>query len=132
VEFNYTDSSSDAFVETGAADALAVDSIDYTSLRGELGARGYIMVTNRFSFTGQLGVSQEFGDDETEVNGRLVSGVNSMRVVSPGPGDTAVTAGAGVRFDATPRLFLNAGINAAMVSDADTSTSFHVGGGMKF
>jgi fibronectin-binding autotransporter adhesin len=132
VEFNYASAESDAFVETGPADALAVDSIEHTSLRGELGARGYIMVNERFSFTGQLGVSQEFGDDDTDVGARLASGGTPFTVVSPGFGDTALTAGVGASYALTKSLSVGAGAKIGMDSDSDTATSFHVSGGMRF
>ncbi len=133
VEFRYTDSSSSAFREAAPAfDALAVQAIDYTSLEGELGARGFIMVTDKFGFNAQVGVTQEFGDDNVAVRARLANGGAPFQVRSPGFGDTALGAGLGSTYDFTPAFRVGAGVKAAIVSDADTAVTYHVGGSFRF
>ncbi|MCU0791996.1 MAG: autotransporter domain-containing protein, partial [Opitutaceae bacterium] len=132
VEFRYTDASTEAFGEAGTFDRLNVEAIDYTSLEGELGARGYIMVTEKFAFNGQLGVAQDFGDDDTDVAARLAAGGQRFVVNSEGFGATTVSAGLGVSYDVTDRLRLGAGVKAGLVTDADTALNYHVGGSFRF
>ena len=132
VEFDYMTSDTDSFVETGPIDSLAVDSIDYTSFTGELGARGYIMVTERFSLQGYLGVAHEMADDETPVTARFADGGTRFTVHSPGMGSTALKAGIGADFAVTPAFTVSAGVDAVQASDADTGTSFRLGGGLSF
>jgi uncharacterized protein with beta-barrel porin domain len=130
---NYVNASTDAFTETGSVDALAVRSIDYTSLQGELGARGFVMITEQFSLTGGLGLAQEFGDSSTSVGARIASGGTTVfKVTSPGAGDTELSAQLGVNYAITKALSVGAGAKISTLSDADSTTSFHVGGSMKF
>ncbi|MCX6937591.1 MAG: autotransporter-associated beta strand repeat-containing protein, partial [Verrucomicrobia bacterium] len=130
---NLVNASTEAFTETGSIDALAVKSIDYTSLQGELGARGYVMITEQFSLTGGLGIAQEFGDSNTSVGARIASGgATAFNVNSPGYGDTELSANLGVNCAVTKALSVGAGVKLSNVSDADSSTSYYVGGSMKF
>jgi autotransporter-associated beta strand protein len=129
---NYSSASSDRFTETGALDAMAVQSIDYTSFQGELGARGYVMVTEKFSLTGGLGLAQEFGDDESRVTARIASGTTPFTVTSPGFGATSVSANIGVNYAITKALSVGAGYKASLIADGDTASSVFIGGGVKF
>ena len=131
VAFNYARASTDSFAEAGSADALNVREIDYTSLQGELGARGYIQVSKSFAFTGGLALTQEFGDSETDVDASFGAGA-PFKVTSEGAGATEVSANVGARFDVTPRLSFNAGVEVGLVKDGETSSSVFAGGNLKF
>ena len=133
VGLNYTKGSTGAFTETGPVDALAVQDVTYTSLQGELGARGFVKVSERFSFIGGLGLAQEMGDSETKVGARLAGGGTTVfSVTSPGYGATTLSADLGANYDLTPAFSVGAGAKLSTVADAGGSTSFFVGGGMKF
>ena len=131
VSFNYADASTDSFVEAGTADALTVRGIDSTSFQAELGARGYIQVNKAFAFTGGLAVAQELGDSDTDVDASFGAGT-PFKVTSEGAGSTEVSANVGARYDVTPRLSFNAGVEVGVVKDGETSSSVFAGGSLKF
>jgi len=127
---NYTKGSTNGFTETGSADALTVRDIDYTSVEGEIGARGYYLFTRTFAFTGGLGISQEFGDRNTDVTGGFDT--TSYTVRSGGVGSTALSGSIGFSAALTRVLTLDAGYKGSVVNDGKTASSVFIGGSMKF
>jgi hypothetical protein len=73
------------------------------------------------------------GDSETKVGARLAGGGTTVfSVTSPGYGATTLSADLAANYDLTPAFSVGAGAKLSTVADAGGSTSFFVGGGMKF
>ncbi len=132
IGMNVSRGQSEGFTESGPLDALTVRGIDYTSVQGVLGTRGFIRVSEKFSFIAGVELAQEFGDSDTDITSRLASGTTVTRVSSPGFGDTAVSGNVGIRYDVTPRFTLNAGYTATAIADGEKARSYSVGGSVKF
>jgi Autotransporter beta-domain len=122
----HTRSNVDAFLETGAADAFAIERAQHRRTVGEAGLDAAFNLSRNLGLSLSASVEHNFASGQRDVSGVLQMGGTNVAVTAPGFDRDAVKLGGSASYTVNRKLSVSLYGETAMAKNAHVAQSFGI------